>query len=117
MAEKRVTGRFTVQFNMEDPQQRQAAEFLDRQGRRKAQVITNAVLHYLNCDKAASAPAPGNGDLLESRLLDIIKKALGQDRDSEAAPVPSVKKSEEASPAPAVDYSAIERTMLAFDQQ
>ena len=46
MGERKQPGRFTVQFNMEDPQQRQVAEELYRQGRRKAQFLTSAVMLY-----------------------------------------------------------------------
>lgn len=43
---KKDPGKFTVRFNLCDPQQRQAAELLNRQGRSKAQFIANAVLYY-----------------------------------------------------------------------
>ena len=114
LAEKKMPGRFTVQFNMNDPQQREAAVFLERQGRRKAQIITNAVLHYLSCDKAASLQAPERG-LLESGLLEMICKAMGEVISGAGQEVSSQKK--ESTPPQAVDYSAIEQTMLAFDQQ
>ena len=51
MRERKQPGRFTVQFNMEDPQQRQVAEELYRQGRRKAQFLTSAILHYIHCSQ------------------------------------------------------------------
>lgn len=44
---KKQRGRFTIQFNMEDPQQRAASEFLEQQGRHKAQLIACAVLAYV----------------------------------------------------------------------
>lgn len=40
MSEKKKPGRFTLQFNMEDPQQRMVSELLEQQGRHKAQFIT-----------------------------------------------------------------------------
>ena len=46
MATKRNPGRFTIQFNMNDPMQMAASNILDRQGRRKAQYITNAISFY-----------------------------------------------------------------------
>lgn len=116
MAEKKMPGRFTVQFNMDDPQQREVADFLERQGRRKAQIITNALLHYLSCEKAASVPVSG-GVLLESRLLDIIKKALGQECGDTSQPQNTSSQPDDAFPQTPVDYSAIERTMFAFEQQ
>lgn len=36
MAAKKQPGRFTIQFNAADPQQRQVIELLNQQGRRKA---------------------------------------------------------------------------------
>ncbi len=46
MGEKKKPGRFTLQFNLEDPQQRTVSELLEQQGRHKAQFITSAVLLY-----------------------------------------------------------------------
>ena len=43
MRERKYLGRFTLQFNVEDPQQRTAAEILGQQGRRKAQFLTSAI--------------------------------------------------------------------------
>lgn len=47
MEGKKHPGKFTVRFNIADPQQRMAAELLNRQGRCKAQFLTNAVLFYV----------------------------------------------------------------------
>ena len=44
MAEKKTPGRFCVQFNPNDPRHQQVIELLERQGRRKAQFIVEAVL-------------------------------------------------------------------------
>lgn len=117
MAEKKFPGRFTVQFNMEDPQQRQAALFLERQGRRKAQMITNALLSYQSCDKATSAQASNEDDTLESWFRKMVRKALGAEKDTETYQPPVNVESEVAASKNEVDYSAIERTMMAFDQQ
>lgn len=46
---KKDPGKFTVRFNIADPQQREVVETLDKQGRCKAQFLTNAVLHYIHC--------------------------------------------------------------------
>lgn len=59
MGEKKDAFRFTVQFNAGDPSHRQVAAILNEQGRRKAQFLVNAVIHYINCPEspeAASAP-------------------------------------------------------------
>lgn len=59
MGEKKDAFRFTVQFNAGDPSHRQVAAILNEQGRRKAQFLVNAVIHYINCPEfpeAAAAP-------------------------------------------------------------
>lgn len=38
MREKKAPGRFTLQFNLEDPQQKEVSDLLEQQGRRKAQI-------------------------------------------------------------------------------
>lgn len=47
MSEKKAPGRFTLQFNLKDPQQRAVSELLEQQGRHKAQFITSAILRYI----------------------------------------------------------------------
>lgn len=49
MNEKKAPGRFTLQFNLKDPQQRAVSELLEQQGRHKAQFITSAILRYIQC--------------------------------------------------------------------
>lgn len=49
MADKMQPGRFTIRFNMNDPQQRAAVEILNRMGRQKAQFIAQALTHYSEC--------------------------------------------------------------------
>ena len=59
MGEKKDAFRFTVQFNAGDPSHQQVAAILNEQGRRKAQFLVNAVIHYINCPEspeAATAP-------------------------------------------------------------
>ena len=57
---KKDPGKFTVRFNIADPQQREAAELLNRQGRSKAQFLTSAVLSYVK-GKRAAPPHPSAG--------------------------------------------------------
>jgi len=49
VADKMQPGRFTIRFNMNDPQQRAAVEILNRMGRQKAQFIAQALTHYAEC--------------------------------------------------------------------
>lgn len=51
MSKKKDPGRFTIRFNFDDPRQRTVVEYLNQQGRLKAQFLTGAVLHYVNCTK------------------------------------------------------------------
>lgn len=56
MAEKKIPCRFTIGFNPGDPAHRQTAEILNQQGRRKAQFLVNAVLHYIHCPETPDLP-------------------------------------------------------------
>lgn len=56
MAEKKSLYRFTIGFNPGDPAHRQVAELLNRQGRRKAQFLVNAILHYIHCPETPDLP-------------------------------------------------------------
>ena len=57
MGEKKDAFRFTVQFNAGDPSHQQVAAILNEQGRRKAQFLVNAVIHYINCPESPEAAA------------------------------------------------------------
>lgn len=55
---KKDENRFTIQFNSTDPRHKIVAKILNRQGRRKAQYIVNAVLCYENGTVAFSTEQP-----------------------------------------------------------
>lgn len=77
MGEKKKPGRFTLQFNLEDPQQRTVSELLEQQGRHKAQFITSAVLLYIQCPKPqdCSGETPAIDEAaMERMLLSILEK-------------------------------------------
>lgn len=76
MADKKNPGRFTIQFNHGDPKQQSVAELLEQQGRHKAQFITNAVLHYINCPETPEAAPPQTVDkaLIEKLVLEILER-------------------------------------------
>lgn len=88
MAEKRNPGRFTIQFDLGDPQHGQVAQILEGQGRYKARFIANAVMHYLYCSETPDIPqsAPIDRKMLEKIVLDII----GQHREQNAEPCATV---------------------------
>ncbi len=69
MSDKKKPGRFTIQFNLEDPQQLAVSRLLEQQGRRKAQFITSAVLCYTQ-DREQQVK---NDDALEQKILSVIR--------------------------------------------
>lgn len=80
MGDKKHPGRFTVQFNLGDPQQVRASEILERQGRQKARFISAAVLHYIHCKETPEVAVPLVSDTgeIEKIVLAILKKHAGE---------------------------------------
>jgi len=76
MGAKKKPGRFTLQFNLEDPQQRTASELLEQQGRHKAQFIASAILSYIQHPSQGHSGNPPAIDeaALEGMLLTIMEK-------------------------------------------
>lgn len=80
MVEKKQPGRFTLQFNLKDPQQQTVSELLEQQGRHKAQFITSSVLLYIQCSKPQGhneGPPAIDEVELEQILLSIMEKNPG----------------------------------------
>lgn len=83
MGEKKRPDRFTIQFNLCDPKQKAVSDLLDQQGRSKAQFLTSAVLHYLNCPETPECrtPLPVDREALEKLVLEILaRNTAGQPR-------------------------------------
>lgn len=77
MGGKKQPGRFTIQFNAADPQQRQVIELLNQQGRRKAVFLTCAVLAYCGQGTAPAIPPPS----VEPAMIEqIVQRVLQQNR-------------------------------------
>lgn len=125
MSEKKKPGRFTLQFNMEDPQQRMASELLEQQGRHKAQFIASAVLSYIQCPKPqghGDAPPAIDEAALERMLFAIIEKhprfsgAASSEPPGAEAPPALVKPAKGPWEAPMGDdvLKAITDTLAAF---
>ena len=76
MGEKKDAFRFTVQFNAGDPSHQQVAAILNEQGRRKAQFLVNAVIHYINCPESPEAAAAPKIDrqTVEQFVREILSK-------------------------------------------
>lgn len=106
MGEKKRPGRFTIQFNVCDPQQKMAADLLNQQGRSKARFLTSAVLHYINCPERPEfrAAPPLDTEALEKLVLDILTR-----NRSSSAPKPEADETispadeSQASPNPDTD--------------
>ena len=77
MSVKKAPGRFTLHFNLKDPQQRMVSELLEQQGRHKAQFITNAVMLYMQYQKPqgrGGEPPAIDEAAMERMLLAILEK-------------------------------------------
>lgn len=76
MAEKKERCKFTIQFSPADPTHQQTVDILNQQGRRKAQFIVNAVMHYLHCPETPEIPqaAPINTDAIEVVVRRILQE-------------------------------------------
>ena len=102
MAEKKEQNKFTIQFNAADPSHRQVADLLNQQGRRKAQLLVNAVMHYIHCSQTPDIPQtpPVDTALIET----IVRKVLKEQNEE-----PQIKKTEKHHPptvlAPGDDFS------------
>lgn len=68
--------KFTIQFNGGDPSHRQIAEMLNQQGRKKAQFIVNAVMHYIHCSETPHIPEPviSDAEMIEKVVLRILEE-------------------------------------------
>lgn len=73
---KKEPYKFTIQFNEGDPSHIQIAEMLNQQGRRKAQFIVNAVMHYIHCSETPNIPQPTVPDIdaIEQIVIRIMKE-------------------------------------------
>lgn len=92
MADKKDLCRFTVQFNASDPCHQQTVEILNQQGRRKAQFIVNAVMHYLHCPETPDIPQPVPTDtaVIESIVRRVLNERIPNNSSPVAAPTERV---------------------------
>lgn len=125
MLEKKDPGKFTVRFNMADPQQRTVIELLNQQGRYKSQFLTSAILHYVHCPETPDIrgmPAMGSEEIER-----IVRSILAQQQTAPAlesgqeavAPwdVPNVQSPEQQGPSEDADQDVIFKTLDAFRTQ
>lgn len=83
MGEKKDAFRFTVQFNAGDPSHRQVATILNEQGRRKAQFLVNAVIHYINCPESPEAAATPK---IDRQAVEQLVREILSNMQPEATP-------------------------------
>ena len=129
MADKMQPGRFTLRFNMNDPQQQVAVEILNRMGRQKAQFIAQALTHYTQCKCHPQVENQSTWDepALEQAILSVLARhpefmsagqedgaAEGQDAPQEQAEEPS---SEQNGSMTEAGLNAISKTLSAFWNQ
>ena len=102
MCEKKDPYKFTIRFNPSDPTHQQTVVLLNQQGRRKAQLLVNAVMHYIHCSQTPDIPQmpPMDTALIET----IVRKVLKEQSEE-----PQIKKTEKHHPptvlAPGYDFS------------
>ena len=116
MDSKKYPGKFTVRFNLADPQQQEAVRLLNQQGRFKAQFLTNAVLHYMQGGQISSVQdtATITKKQIERVGLDILAQQSDSisEKDSEC-PV-ELERADKLSDA---DRNSIFSTLDAFQQK
>lgn len=100
MGEKKAAFRFTVQFNEGDPHHRQVAALLNEQGRRKAQFLVNAVLHYISCPETPEIAAPAAWD---RRTMEQLVREILADMQPQYAPAPKEASHSDSTPITAVE--------------
>ena len=95
--EKKDPGKFTVRFNMADPQQKAVIDLLNQQGRYKAQFLTSAILHYVHCPETPDIRSAAAVDSTE--IERIVRHLLAHDA---AAATASLRRQREQEPGEAV---------------
>ena len=81
MAEKKDRCKFTIQFNPADPAHQQTVDILNQQGRRKAQFLVNAVMHYLHCSETPEIP---QATPINTEAIEIIVRRILQEKSTYA---------------------------------
>ena len=128
MADKKDPGKFTVRFNILDPQHQTVVALLNQQGRNKAQFLASAVLHYINCKETPNLQVPSvNPETLEKIIVSILEKRDKQKRGGDVpqktesvceintAEEPQTKEESEGWPGSVGEVSAILDSLKMFD--
>ncbi len=108
---KKMPGRFTIQFNMEDPQQRVAAGILEQQGRRKAKFLASAILQYT---QSGGTPMSAGVDM--DTVKQMMLEILNSDPDFSLAVARVQDIAKQRPPAESWNEPDSERTMTAISK-
>lgn len=129
--EKKDPGKFTVRFNMTDPQQKAVIDLLNQQGRYKAQFLSSAILHYVHCPETPDIRSAAAVDSTE--IERIVCHVLAQQQTAAPSALrqggqepgeavipweePDSSLPDTRNPAEDVDKAAILQTLDAFRKQ
>ena len=131
MSGKNSPYRFTIRFYEQDYQQRYVAELLNGMGRRKAQYITAAILHYVNCTKDPDIPQDHDA-IMQQKFEMMIQMAIEKlglataaknSPDAAQKPKPKRKRADVLTPEDTgaglegLDMDAILKSLSAFNDQ
>jgi len=108
--DKRNQGRFCIQFNATDARHLQVVDVLESQGRRKAQFITEAVLHYINCNETPDIKVQQDPAMFKKTVEAIVREILKKD----ATPARSDARTEETLP-PLMEMDPNDEANFPFD--
>ena len=67
--------RFSLRFNPKDPRHREISEILNMQGRGAANLIVNAVTHYIHCTNQVSA-LTDKEDIFMQKFRQLLEDVL-----------------------------------------
>lgn len=98
MDEKKAPTRFTIQFGS-DPRSLAVVDLLNGYGRKKAQVIVDAILHYTNCDQTPGERLP-DGHHLEQLVRALVSQEMKRQGLCNDTPLRRQSSTPEASPPP-----------------
>ena len=76
MGSKKDPAKFSIRFNAADPHQVEVIDLLNKQGRYKAQFITNAVRHYVRC--SSNPDQQLRASLSDEQIVRIVQNCLSK---------------------------------------
>lgn len=127
MGAKKDPGKFTLHFNLNDPQQKTAVDILNRQGRQKASFLAKALVFYMEyhadtpekllvkdqaaLEQAIIAVLTKNPGILSAETIEspLSYDALESQQITHVTPALDLDK-----PASKSGFDAIHKTMAAF---